>query len=132
MMNDDIRHILLDIADYFRGCEKNASAGSAAERRYRIYAEAVTEAADLSERDLQDLDLMRKIRTGAIKMRVCNAYTIMNGDWARRHPHRPVVYCQDCRHRLNCLISGGSDGNSQSSACDPYWYCADGEREGEE
>lgn len=131
-MNEDIRHILLDIVEYFRGCEKNAQPESAAARRFAIYAEAVTEAYELSEQDLRDLEVIRKVRAGAIKMKVCSEYTIMNGDWARRHPHRPVVYCQDCRHRLNCLISGGSDGNFQSSSCDPYWYCADGEREGEE
>lgn len=41
---------------------------------------------------------------------------------------RPVVFCQDCKRRLNCLISGGTDAGN----CNPYWYCADGEREEDE
>ena len=35
---------LLDIADYFRGCLKNADPDSAAARRFQIYIEAVEQA----------------------------------------------------------------------------------------
>lgn len=41
---------------------------------------------------------------------------------------KPVVTCQDCKYRLNCLISGGTE----TGYCKPDWFCADGEREGDE
>ena len=45
MTNETIRRALLDIADYFRRCWHNAETGSAAERRFERYIDAVTEAA---------------------------------------------------------------------------------------
>lgn len=82
----------------------------------------------LTEQDLKDLETIRKIRSGEILKKVCGAYTILNGDFARRLPHYPVVFCQDCKRRLNCLISGGTDAGN----CNPYFFCADGEREADE
>ena len=39
------RNALLDIADYFRGCLKNADPDSAAARRFQIYIDAAENAA---------------------------------------------------------------------------------------
>lgn len=52
----------------------------------------------LTEQDLKDLETIRKVRTGEILKKVCGDYTILNGDFARRMPHRPVVFCQDCKY----------------------------------
>ena len=82
----------------------------------------------LTEQDLKDLETLRKVRAGEILKKVCKDFTILNGDFARRMPHYPVVFCMGCKRRLNCLISGGTDAGN----CNPYFYCADGEREEDE
>lgn len=89
---------------------------------------ALNEQSGLTEQDLKDLETLRKVRTGKILKKVCGDFTIINGDFERRMPHYPVVFCQDCKRRLNCLISGGTDAGN----CNPYFYCADGEREADE
>ena len=77
----------------------------------------------LTEQDLKDLETIRKIRSGEILKKVCKNFTIINGDFARRMP-----YCQDCKRRFNCPISGGTD----AGICNPHFFCADGEREADE
>ena len=37
---------------------------------------------------------------------------------------RAVVTCENCRHRLNCLICGGQQGQDPAT-----WFCADGEED---
>lgn len=40
----------------------------------------------LTDQELDDLDTMRKIRSGEIKKKVCHDYAIYNGDFYRKNP----------------------------------------------
>ena len=44
MTNTDLHHVLIDIADYFRECRKNAAQGSSAEVRFDVYVSAILDA----------------------------------------------------------------------------------------
>ena len=79
----------------------------------------------LTEQDLKDLETLRKVRAGEILKKVCGDFAIINGDFERRMPHYRVVFCQECKRRLNFQLCGGTDAGN----CNPSWYCADGERE---
>ena len=89
-----------------------------------IDADAVLAALGIFHRHDNDNDNARHFMNG-----IETAVEIIEDAPDARAVHlKPVVFCQDCKRRLNCLISGGTDAGN----CNPYWYCADGEREADE
>ena len=51
---NDFQNTMLDIAEYFKRCKANAQPGSSAERRFGIYVNAATEAAQMAKRGADD------------------------------------------------------------------------------